>query len=104
MFHCFSRVFPFIFAYPNMALAVPGTSSSALVLASAALGAPSGADKLDPRFSAMLSQAKVVKSHMDFLGDADCESTAVFGHVARPADKFLAFLKNILGLAPNFAQ
>ena len=81
-----------------MALAVPGTSATILVLATASAVAPSGADKLDPRFSAMLAQAKISKAHMDILGDADVESSAIFGHLARSEEKFLELLKSMLTL------
>ena len=81
-----------------MALAVPGTSSSTLVLTSANAVAQTGADKLDPRFSAMLSQAKISKALMDILGDADVESAAIFGHLARSEENFLELLKSVLNL------
>ena len=81
-----------------MALAVPGTSSTTLVLTTASAVAATGADKLDPRFSAMLSQAKVAKAHMDVLGDADVESAAIFGHLARSEEKLLELFKSVLNL------
>lgn len=54
-----------------MALAIPWISSSTLVLAAANKVNPSRADRLDPRFPAMLLQAKITMAHMDILGDSD---------------------------------
>ena len=81
-----------------MALAVPGTSSFTLVLTTASAVAPTGADKLDPRFSAMLSQAKISKAHMDAFGDAEVDSATIFGHLARSEEKFLDLFKGVLNL------
>ena len=83
---------------PIMALAIPGTSSSTLVLTMASAVEPTGADKLDPRFSAMLSQAKISKAHMDAFGDAEVESAAIFGRLARSEEKILDLLKSVLTL------
>lgn len=92
-------VFPKLaFSSPSIALVIPGTSSSALVLSASAGGPAAGSDKLDPRFAAILSQAKVSKAHIDLLGDADCESAVVFGHIARAEEKFITFLRGVLNL------
>ena len=56
---------------------------------------------MDPRFLAMLSQGRVAKAHMDALGEADCDSAALFGHVASTEIKFLAFIKGLLLLDPD---
>ena len=83
-----------------MPLAVPGTSASALALALPAAPA-AGAKKLDPQFHAILCQAKVKPEHMAALGDADCDSAGVFGHIAKTEEKFLVFLKRVLNLDPD---
>ena len=84
-----------------MSLAIPGLSSStAIVSTSAAVGA-SGRSKLDPRFQAILNQAKVKPEHQDKLGDADIETAQEFGHIAKNDDSFFLFLKRVCNLDPD---
>jgi hypothetical protein len=83
-----------------MPLTCPGTTTSALALAVPA-SAATGADALDPQFHAILCQAKVKKEHMVLLGNNDCDSTAVFGHIAKDEEKFALYLKRVLNVDPE---
>lgn len=71
-------VSPKYFSTPIMSLLVPGSTSSALVLAAPSQSAPTEMYVLEPRFASMLMQAKVHPDHTKALGDARCESAAVF--------------------------
>ena len=63
----------------TMALQCPGSSTSALALTAGPTTA-TGKDKLEPRLLAILSQAGVKDDYLNKLGDADCDTVAVFAH------------------------
>ena len=83
-----------------MPLALPGISASQLALALPAAPA-AGAQKLNPQFHAILCQCKVKSEHIAALGDADCDSAAVFGHIAKTEEKFYVYIKRILNADPD---
>ena len=82
-----------------MVLTVPGSSSSALALSVQPTN--TGIGKLDSRFAAMLTQNGVGATHMGQLGDADCTTAAIYGHIALTKEKLLLFLKRVLNLDPD---
>ena len=85
----------------KMSLAIPGLSSSTAIVAASSTTGTSGRAKLDPRFQAILNQAKVKPEHQDKLGDAEIESAQEFGHIAKNDDSFLLFLKRVCNLDPE---
>ena len=77
------------------ALAIPDTQPLA------ATAAPRPRDKLDPRFTAILSQTGVAEIHWDTLGTKKCYTTALFGSLASSEAGIHAVLKRILSLDPD---
>ena len=78
----------------SQALAIPGTIAP---VAPAATGAAA----LDPRFLAMLQEAKVPDSCITDLGDKEIENAALFGSVATEETLFYQFLKQVLNIDPT---
>ena len=95
----FESALPTLSLRPTMPLAIPGSSASALALALPA--APAGVAKLDPQFHAILCQAKVRQKDIVKLAAADCDTAAVFGHVAKSDERFALFIKRVLNLDPE---
>ena len=61
-----------------------------------------GREKLDPRFLAMLLQAKITDSICDTLGNADVDSAALFGSMgAGVEEKVLDYFKDVLNIDPT---
>jgi hypothetical protein len=60
-----------------------------------------GAQKLDPQFHAILCQCRVKPEHIAALGDADCDSSAVFGPIAKTEETFYLYIKRILNVDPD---
>ena len=86
--HVFVRHFALsILFLPTMELVCPGSTTTALALATPV--AASGRGKLDPRFFAILTQAGVRESDMDKLGDGDCTTVGIFARIGLD-DKGLA--------------
>ena len=88
-------------ATSTMSLANPGLSSSTAIVSTSFAAGASGRFKLDPRFQAILNQAKVKPEHQDKLGDADIETAHEFGHITKNDDSFLLFLKRVCSLDPE---
>ena len=38
---------------------------------------------------------------MAALGDSDCDSTAVYGHIAKTEEKFYLYIKRVLNVDPD---
>ena len=91
---------------PKMQGAGSGAASSSTVLAipgSQALAIPpsTGRGKLDPRFLAMLAQAKIPDDLCDILGDKDVDTAALFGSMCEDKKEMWKYFKDVLRVDPD---